>query len=136
MKKKHYRLNDIFRFLRTELYCPVTESEELDLEDVEQKNLHFKNSALSWRGKVDIAENVALAYGYQGKDWIKRISTKGLNEFKETFEILRNQAFAPRNGSIIFRNNEKNIADTLFIIQHQVDTVFVDKKDIKANRIH
>lgn len=68
----------------------------------------------------------------EGKDWIKRISTKGLNEFKETFEILRNQAFAPRNGSIIFRNNEKNIADTLFIIQHQVDTVFVDKKDIKA----
>ena len=72
LKKKHYRLNDIFRFLRTELYCPVTESEEIDLEDFEQKNLHFKNSALSWRGKVDIAENVALAYGYQGKDWIKK----------------------------------------------------------------
>lgn len=68
----------------------------------------------------------------EGKDWIKRVSTRGLTECKETFEILSNQAFSPRTGSIIFRNNEKNIADTLFINQHQVDTVFVDTKDIRA----
>ena len=68
----------------------------------------------------------------EGEDWIKRVSTRGLTEFKETFEILSNEAFSPRTGSIIFKNIEKNIADTLLINQHQIDTVFTDRKDIKA----
>ena len=70
LKKKHYRLNDIFRFLRTELYCPLSdETEEKSLKDLEEKNSKFKNHASVWRDKVDIAENVALAYGYQGSEW-------------------------------------------------------------------
>lgn len=64
LKKKHYRLNDIFRFLRTELFIPMDEvlfSEEAN----------FQNELTTWREQVDIAENVALAYGYQGNDWVK-----------------------------------------------------------------
>src|SRR5690625_4118946 len=64
LKKKHYRLNDIFRFLRTELFIPMDEvlfSEEAN----------FQNELNTWREQVDIAENVALAYGYQGNDWVK-----------------------------------------------------------------
>lgn len=74
LKKRNYRLNDIFRFLRTELYCPI----ELEADDAEnpfidltEKNGFFQNAAEIWRDKVDITENVALAYGYQGEDWKK-----------------------------------------------------------------
>lgn len=74
LKKKHYRLNDIFRFLRTELYCPVEVDEEDEfLKDLEKKNRHFKDYANTWRSKVDIAENVALAYGYQGSEWVNDV---------------------------------------------------------------
>ncbi len=71
MKKKHYRLDDIFRFFRTELYCPdidVTEDEAYS--DLDYKNGAYEEAASRWREKVDIAENVALAYGYQGSTWV------------------------------------------------------------------
>lgn len=72
LKKRNFRLNDIFRFLRTELYCPLEmENEEEDFEEMAQKNGFYQNAAEVWRNKVDITENVALAYGYQGNDWIK-----------------------------------------------------------------
>ena len=71
LKKRHYRLNDIFRFLRTELYCPEIDNEEDgSYDDIEEKNDQYVNAAKSWREKVDIAENVALAYGYQGNAWV------------------------------------------------------------------
>lgn len=69
LKKRFYRLDDIFRFLRTELYCPEAFVE--DTTDIEEKNGIFEEAATSWRNKVDIAENVALAYGYQGNAWVE-----------------------------------------------------------------
>lgn len=74
LKKRNYRLEDIIRFLRTELYCPDLLDDKIavqDLSTMEVKNGYFKNVLATWRNKVDIAENVALAYGYQGKDWTK-----------------------------------------------------------------
>src|SRR5699024_10195801 len=64
LKKKHYRLNDIFRFLRTELFIPMDEA-------LFSEEANFQNELNTWREQVDIAENVALAYGYQGNDWVK-----------------------------------------------------------------
>lgn len=72
LKKRYYRRDDIFRFLRTELYCPeIVYSEKEASIDIEVKNGHYENAASVWRNKVDIAENVALAYGYQGNAWLK-----------------------------------------------------------------
>lgn len=72
MKKRNYRLNDIFRFLRTELYCPFEmEDEKENFDEISEKNSFYQDAAEVWRNKVDIAENVALAYGYQGNDWVK-----------------------------------------------------------------
>lgn len=64
LKKRHYRLDDIIRFLRTELFVP-----ELDEEPINQES-NAQNGRKTWRDMVDIAENVALAYGYQGNDWV------------------------------------------------------------------
>ena len=64
LKKNHYRLDDVFRFLRTELFIP-------DYDDLNDGAEAFQTQINEWRQKIDIAENVALAYGYQGNDWIK-----------------------------------------------------------------
>lgn len=72
LKRRFYRMDDIFRFFRTELYCPeIDVSKDNIYTDITAKNEHYEEGTGSWREKVDIAENVALAYGYQGKAWIK-----------------------------------------------------------------
>lgn len=51
--KNNFQYEDVMRFLRSELYIP--EGEELN----------------SWRHKVDLTENVLLAYGYRGAAWTR-----------------------------------------------------------------
>src|SRR5699024_9964256 len=64
LKKNHYRLDDVFRFLRTELFIP-----DYDGKDTSKEAYQRQSNEL--RQEIDIAENVALAYGYHGNDWIK-----------------------------------------------------------------
>lgn len=71
LKKRYFRRDDIFRFLRTELFIPI--ADEIDSEgDKEEKNIqsHQENTR-EWREKVDLAENVSLAFNYQGADWVR-----------------------------------------------------------------
>ncbi|MHC5267724.1 PD-(D/E)XK nuclease family protein [Enterococcus sp. LJL98] len=58
----HYRLKDIFRFLRSELYLPKDWLE--NEEDWEMARNAFRHS-------VDLTENVALAHQFQGNAWVK-----------------------------------------------------------------
>lgn len=51
--QNNFRYSDVLRFLRSELFIPEGETIE------------------TWRQKVDIAENVILAYGYQGSAWTR-----------------------------------------------------------------
>lgn len=58
----NYRYKDILRFLRTELFFPIKEEETV---------LQWQETRNQWRKKVDITENVVLAYGYEGFRWQK-----------------------------------------------------------------
>ncbi|MBT9717847.1 PD-(D/E)XK nuclease family protein [Enterococcus durans] len=58
-----YRLNDIMRFFKTELFI-CRQDEELDLKNWQVMRNQF-------RTKLDVTENVALAYNYQGTYWTK-----------------------------------------------------------------
>ena len=60
LNKYHYRLADVFRFFRTELYIP----HEYQAEDWQQARNHFRKI-------VDITENKALAHQFQGNDWVR-----------------------------------------------------------------
>ncbi|MHC5215146.1 PD-(D/E)XK nuclease family protein [Enterococcus sp. LJL128] len=57
----HYRYRDVLRFLRTELFFPQASTDE--------DWLLLRND---WRRKIDIAENVVLAYGYEGSRWTRK----------------------------------------------------------------
>lgn len=74
LKKRYYRMDDIFRFLRTELFLPVVEKQEEDKDDeskLKSDLLNDQEQVKEWREQVDLAENVALAFGYEGKDWLR-----------------------------------------------------------------
>lgn len=63
LPKYHYRLKDIFRFLRSELYIPK------DWDDAEQS---WEQNRNRFRNQVDLTENVALAHQFQGQTWLKK----------------------------------------------------------------
>ncbi|MBO0440233.1 PD-(D/E)XK nuclease family protein [Candidatus Enterococcus ikei] len=56
----HYRYRDVLRFLRTELFFPI--EDQLAIED-------WQITRNEWRRKIDVTENVVLAYGYEGYHW-------------------------------------------------------------------
>ncbi|EOI00349.1 helicase-exonuclease AddAB, AddB subunit [Enterococcus moraviensis ATCC BAA-383] len=58
----HYRYRDVLRFLRTELFFPLDDQVTIDKWQVQRDE---------WRRKIDVAENVVLAYGYEGYHWEK-----------------------------------------------------------------
>ncbi len=58
-----YRLNDIMRFFKPELFI-CRQDEVLDLKNWQVMRNQF-------RTKLDVTENVALAYNYQGTYWTK-----------------------------------------------------------------
>lgn len=65
--KRNWRYEDVMRFLRTELFIPqkvdaVPKEESLRID-------YYKKANIDWRYKVDLTENVILAYGYEGSDW-------------------------------------------------------------------
>ncbi|MEO2701147.1 ATP-dependent helicase, partial [Enterococcus faecium] len=57
-----YRLSDIMRFFKTELFLSMETETELD---------EWKQERDEFRKKLDITENVALAYNYQGTYWTR-----------------------------------------------------------------
>lgn len=58
----HYRYRDVLRFLRTELFFPLEDQVTID---------EWQAQRDEWRRKIDVAENVVLAYGYEGYHWEK-----------------------------------------------------------------
>ncbi|MGX7059284.1 PD-(D/E)XK nuclease family protein [Vagococcus humatus] len=60
--KRYFRYRDIMRFLRTELFIPRLEDNQL---------AEWEKVRDDYRLAVDLTENVVLAYGYEGSDWLK-----------------------------------------------------------------
>lgn len=58
LNKYDFRQSDVFRLLRTELYLPT-----------DQKQMAWEAFRNEQRRKIDLAENIVLAYNYQGYHW-------------------------------------------------------------------
>lgn len=59
--KYHFRINDVFRMLRTELFAPFNW----------ESNSWLTEQQL-YREKIDQTENVCLAYNFRGSSWTKK----------------------------------------------------------------
>ena len=62
LDKYHYRLPDVFRFFRTELYVPT------EFRDPE----NWQRARDTFREMIDITENKALSHNFHGNDWIRK----------------------------------------------------------------
>lgn len=63
MKQHYFQYKDVLRFLRSEIFFP----ENQEIETLEE----WQTEQLRLREAIDYTENVVLAYGYSGSDWIK-----------------------------------------------------------------
>ena len=61
MDNYHYRINDVFRMLRTELYAPF-----------EWQTDNWLAEQQRFRETIDLTENVCLAYNFRGSAWTKK----------------------------------------------------------------
>ncbi|MCC5895866.1 MAG: PD-(D/E)XK nuclease family protein [Alkalibacterium sp.] len=68
--KRHYRYEDVMRFLRTELFVPLSDGVSIPKEKGARLSF-WHDLTEDWRGSIDSLENVMLAYGYEGNDWVK-----------------------------------------------------------------
>lgn len=82
--RNHWRSHDVLRFLRTELFVPIKGK---TFQDAEKRLEQLRESAKEFREKVDITENVVLAYGYEGSHWTSKdkwtFTTFELDEISE-----------------------------------------------------
>lgn len=67
IKRKNWRYPDVMRLLRTELFVPQL-SEDLPV-DRKSRIQAIQNQVNEFRNKIDVTENVVLAYGYEGFQW-------------------------------------------------------------------
>ncbi|SEK39478.1 DNA helicase/exodeoxyribonuclease V, subunit B [Carnobacterium iners] len=67
IKRKNWRYTDVMRLLRTELFIPELSS-ELPV-DRKTRIQSIQNQVNQFRNKIDLTENVVLAYGYEGYQW-------------------------------------------------------------------
>ncbi|MDR1521599.1 MAG: PD-(D/E)XK nuclease family protein [Streptococcaceae bacterium] len=68
VKQHHFRYEDVFRLLRTELLMPrqvIEIKQKKNCLDQWQKNIH------QFRDALDLTENVVLRYGYDYYDWVQ-----------------------------------------------------------------
>ena len=63
------------------------------------------------------------------KDWIKQVTTKGLNTKNYTFSIAKNEAYDNREGSITFKQKNGSLSGTISVRQNQTDGIIVEKKE-------
>ncbi|WP_208560155.1 PD-(D/E)XK nuclease family protein [Marinilactibacillus kalidii] len=70
ISKRHWRYEDVMRFLRTELFVPHLSDQSLPKE-LGTRLTYLQEAHAEWRTKVDLTENVILAYGYEGSAWTR-----------------------------------------------------------------
>lgn len=67
------------------------------------------------------------------KDWIKQVSTKGLNTKNYTFSVAKNETYDNREGSITFKQKKGSLSGTVAIKQAQTDYLEVTKNEFTVD---
>lgn len=95
----NYRYKDVIRFLRTELFFPITDEETVE---------EWQQTRKRWRKKIDLTENVVLAYGYEGFRWQKKENWQFIRYDFET-ETEEDTAYLETEANTVRRLIQENI---------------------------
>lgn len=145
LKKRYYRLNDILRFLRTELLVPgISEIEWMEDDELAVQNslAEYEDTVKKWREQIDVTENVTLAFGYEGSDWVKddnwhysRFHLEADDEQPEEERVMEEQANEVREW---FRTEIISFVESLDELETNADLAealyhFMDGCGVMAN---
>ena len=81
--------------------------------------------------KYNVDFDVVIPSG--SKDWIRQVSTKGLNSRTYTFSIAKNDTYGAREGSITFKQKNGALSGTVSVKQSQNNGLFVTKTDYEIS---
>lgn len=76
---------------------------------------------------VVLKSNVDFTVQMPDVDWIEKVQTKSLQTYKYQCRILPNETYDGREAQIVFKDNNSNLADTVFIYQTTKDALLLSK---------
>ncbi|WP_326716652.1 PD-(D/E)XK nuclease family protein [Vagococcus jeotgali] len=105
INQRFYQSKDVMRFLRTELLFPST---------VYAESSSFTEATRLFRKQVDLTENVVLAQGYTGKDWISNQDWNYVTYQFSSLEVTENTQEAIQEATNEIRGLIKQHLPTFF----------------------
>lgn len=90
-----------------------------------EKYLDANGGTIDVELKSNVEYNIVMPTGVA---WVKRIDTKGLESYKHSFSVEKNETYDDRSTSVIFRSKDGTLADTLFITQRQLNALILTQK--------
>lgn len=80
-------------------------------------------------GTIDVVlkSNMDFTVQMPDVDWIEEVQTKSLQTYKYQCRILPNETYDGREAQIVFKDNNSNLADTVFIYQTTKDALLLSK---------
>lgn len=82
---------------------------------------------------VELRSNCEYEVEMPTVDWIHTTSSRSMSSHTLYYTIETNETYDSRKAKIVYHNKEKNVADTLTIIQAQKDAIVVNKKTVEVN---
>lgn len=79
---------------------------------------------------VELSTNCEYEVEMPQVDWIHATSTRAMSSHTLHYTVDANTAYDSREAKIIYRNKQKNIVDTLTVIQAQKDAIVLSKKEV------
>ncbi|WP_283391360.1 BACON domain-containing protein [Millionella massiliensis] len=92
--------------------------------------LNQREYAVSEEGEtieVVLKSNVDFTVQMPDVDWIEEVQTKSLQTYKYQYRILPNETYDGREAQIVFKDNDSNLADTVFVYQTTKDALLLTK---------
>ena len=96
---------------------------------VSQSEYNLTNEAQTIEVEVKYNVDFEVVIPDECKDWIKQVSTKGLNTKNYTFSIVKNETYDNREGSITFKQKNGSLSGTVKVNQSQAEGLIVENKE-------
>lgn len=80
-------------------------------------------------GTIEVEVKANVEFDIEISDsWITRIETRGLTETKLQFQVVKNEGYDNREGTITIKQKDGNLSSTIKVYQSQKDAIILSNK--------
>lgn len=84
--------------------------------------------------QVELKSNVAYEVQMPGVDWITETKTRAMSSFTHYFVVAANEGYDSREATVVFKNTENGLSESVKIAQVQKDAIVVAQKEYSVPR--